>query len=269
MSYAEQVLQSPTPERPNADPAARLLSAFQHYQNDSGSEHHVARFAILLLMKIFDMEQWNLVPQPYTLYKRWPDLVMEEFTVRPGKNRKNVFVAKIYIEFKTEVNPKDPLAQVLEAIQCQTGRRWPSKGIVIAIKGSQWIIHDYQIVQQPVENCPGVYKKVLTHLDFYDERIIGLQGRTPPSKAYYDNLAMDITKKAEYQDLIEALTHIAIGGPARDLTPLLYHATGIPNSITTSTIGSVTNTREIEEDKEFELADGFLEEFGYLAEPFF
>lgn len=65
----------------------------------------------------------NLVPQFYTQNRKWPYLVLEKFNPRPDKTPKNVFVAKIYIEFKRAENTNDPLPQTLKAIANQTERR--------------------------------------------------------------------------------------------------------------------------------------------------
>lgn len=90
-SPAPSPMSSPVPYTENE----RLKTAlhWEKYNNHNTSEYHIARYVLLIVLKVFDMLQCNIVPQCkivpqfYTLAEKRPDLVLESFDPSRGKER--------------------------------------------------------------------------------------------------------------------------------------------------------------------------------------
>ena len=219
-------------------------------------EQNVARYAILLLNKYFHKSIWNLVPQFYTYSGKIPDVVLETYLDRVGRVRKQIFAARVYVEFKSELNTKDAIIQLLESIDLQYGATFYSRGLLIGVKGTRWTITDYHLVEDEE-------KKVnLQYLNFYDNRCNETlrTERPKPSRQYKDLDSMDLTSLEECSDLFKALEWIGQNNNSKDLTTLKAKIKPLPISLTKSTLNSL-NT-EYKDD-----VSDIGEEFAHLA-PF-
>lgn len=233
---------------PSASPSTRdasetLLKAALLWENDhKDSEHNVARYAILLLRQYF-RQDWVMVPQFRTEGKMIPDLVLEVYEERSGKSRSELFVAKVYIEFKLSINRKSAIQQVLRSVSLLPGEKLPSTGVVIAVQGRHWTIMDYHIVRR--EN-----KYFLIKSNFYDHGDLSPK-RPQPSKTYQGKKAfMDIDVPEEYTDLRKALEYLGTNPESKDLLYLSKGGTHLPVSLTVATMKLVR-----EEDGEDETVD--------------
>lgn len=106
-------------------------------------EHHVSRYAIVLFIKFFSLEIWNLIFQFYTHAGIWSDLVLKTFVRRFGRRRDCIFVLRVFVEFKSATNDEDAIKQPIAFISMEYGFRFKSKGFLIGVEGTQWTILDY------------------------------------------------------------------------------------------------------------------------------
>ena len=213
----------------------RLKSALALLDTPPILEQNVARYAIILLYKYFPKSIWNFVPQFYTSSRKIPDVVLETFIERAGRVRDQFFTARVYVEFKSELNTKDAIIQLLESIDLEYGAFFFSRGFLIGVKGTCWTITDYHMMENEE-------KKVdLLYLNFYDNKCNEtLQTKRPiPSRQYKDLDSMDLKSTKESSDLIKALEWIGQGNKPKNLTSLKAKIKPLPISLTTSTLNSL------------------------------
>lgn len=194
----------------------RLQQALILADKKGGYEYDAARPAMIILSSLFDKDIWKMIPEYYTKNKRYPDLALEKFVYRPDAKRKNTFLPRIYIEFKSVSNKENPTSQLLLAITKEHGLDKSSKGFLIGIRGSHWTISDYQYVKKEKENVI----ELLT-LDFFDTSIIDMSIEARPNSSYtkpQKDLSWRTFKGC--RDLIKALKWIAKHDQVRDLTKL-------------------------------------------------
>lgn len=200
----------------------------------------MARYALLLLDKYFSHNIWNFVPQYYTAQGKWPDLVLEQYIRRPGKNRDQLFVPKVYLEFKTQLNTKDAVAQLIEAIGWEYGDKFRSRGFLIGVKGTQWTIMDYKFL-----NVEGKPNPECVINNFYGQGVVQPE-RPVPIRTYNQFDFMDLKYPDPTKDLFKALEWIGQDNEPRDLTSATPNATRLTVSFTMSTIDS---EREVPEEE--------------------
>lgn len=220
---------------------ARLRTSIWMVDNLHPMEHHVTRYAIFFIINYFPLEIWNIVPQYYTYSGKIPDIVLETFVRRPGRERDSIFVPRVYIEFKTEVNTKDAIKQLIESISFEHGANLKSKGFLIGVKGTKWTIMDYQLVITQGNKDPECF-----FLNFYDSKgDETVQSRRPtPSRQLKDFDFMDLKSEDDSSDLCKALDWIGKQNEPKDLTNLRHHASHLPVSLSTSTIRSLCGGSE-------------------------
>ena len=189
------------------------------------------------------MVQSLLVPQYYTQNGKWPDIVLEKFIRRPGRVRDNLFVPRVFVEIKTDVNSRDAIEQLIEAITKEYGPSFNSKGFLIGVKGTQWTIMDYHIVLVQGNNTPQCFI-----LNFYDEKggETVQPERPTPSRQIRDLDFMDLQSPNDTGDLFKALDWIGKENEPKSLTFMKHHARSIPVSLTVSTMQSLTIKEVVE-----------------------
>lgn len=238
----------------------RLRSALSLVGKKGSSEAEVTRYTIILLQKYFSYNVWNLVAQYYTQNRKFPDLVLENFIRRPERKRDKIFVPKVFIELKTEVNSQDAIKQLINSISNEFGEKFNSKGFLIGVKGTQWTIMDYHLVTaQNMQNPKCLIR------NFYDDREGDtIQPERPrPSKQYKDYEFMDLKLSDDSSNLFKALDWIGKENQAKDLTFMQRHAKHLPVSLTRSTMESLDDSSEIEIE-EAEVIEGLQDEFAHL-----
>lgn len=114
----------------------RLLITLITVNNEDPTEHNVTRYAILIIIIFFSLNIWNFVLQFYTQSGKWPDLVLEIFTRRPGRERDILFVSRVFMEFRTAVNTKAAIKQLVESMSSEFGANFKSKRFLIGDKGN-------------------------------------------------------------------------------------------------------------------------------------
>jgi hypothetical protein len=266
MPSSSSSLSPPPPYINNPDPEftdERLTTSLQMVDNLHPTEHNVTRYAILLLLQFFSLDIWNIVPQYYTQKGKWPDIALENFVRRPRRRRDRLFVPRVFIEFKTEVNSADAIKQLIESISNEHGPNFKSKGFLIGVKGTQWTILDYHLVE-----TQGSKQPECLILNFYDDKVddTDQSGRPESLKQYKDLDFMDLKSSEDSLNLFKSLEWIGKENEPRDLTPLRHHASHIPISLTMSTIHSLNDGPEEEQDEE--MVESFQNEYAHLI-PFF
>ena len=215
----------------------RLISALTMLNRSSILEQNVARYALLLINKFFSQSIWNIVPQFYTLSGKIPDVVLETYLHREQKQRTRIFAARVYVEFKSELNKKDAIIQLVESINREYLGDIYSRGFLMGIKGSQWTIMDYHFVNITKDKVELLYQ------NFYDDKgNEALTVKRPiPSRQYKDHDFMDINSPEDSLDLLNALQWIGKVNKGKDLTYTKNEAKPIPVSLTKSTLNSLNN----------------------------
>ena len=142
----------------------RLISSLTMLNNPCTLEQNVARYTLILLDIFFPHSFWNIVPQFYTSSGKIPDIVLETYLHRVKRERIRVFAASVYIEFKSELNSKDAIKQLVESFDLEYGEALFSIGLLIGVKGSQWTIMDYHFVLTKNN------KIELLYMNFYDDK---------------------------------------------------------------------------------------------------
>lgn len=235
---------------------ARLKTALRLAVDDTSTEHHTARCAILLVSLIFSSLHWNMVPQYYTRAGKWPDFAFERFYYRPGNWREVLFVANVFMEFKPEHSRDDPIEQLRQSIEHEYGQYYRSKGLLIGVKGVKWRFVEYHFVK-----VPNQLEAVLLLRDFYDftEGPAQPLDRPTASRIYAKGDYMSFESETEGKDIIRALLWISKGKRSRDLFFQKHHASVLPQSFSHSTL---INGTIVEPDAEnpYRLGD----EFAYL-----
>jgi len=211
------------------------------------SEHHVARYVMLIILRVFDILEWNIVPQFYTLARMWPDLVLESFEYQPGRKRSLLFVPRVYIELKHENNSKDPIQQLLDSIAYNKSYILSSKGYLIGITGTNLMIMDFQrvITYNPNETI------TLLHNFYENPYNMGRGGRPIPSKAYTEREGIDISTKEGFEDMLQALRWITKNKESRNFANHNGHVNRLPESLTVPTLAGMEEGDELDL-KEFE-----------------
>lgn len=161
------------------------------------------------------------------------------------------------IEFKTEVNTKDAVQQLIESISHEHGANLKSKGFLIGVKGTKWTILDYHLVLTQGNDDPQCLI-----LNFYDGKGDGtVQPRRPtPSRQLKDFDFMDLKSIDDSSDLCKALDWIGEQNEPKDLTITRRHASRLPVSLSTSRILSLGGGSR-------EILAGLQNEYAYLV-PF-
>lgn len=236
---------------------ARLQTALKLAVDHTNTEHHTARCAILLVSLIFASLHWNMVPQFYTHTGKWPDFAFERFYYRPGHWREALFIANVFMEFKPEDSPDDPIEQLKQSVLQQYGVLYRSKGLLIGVKGVKWRFVEYHFVQVPNQSEP-----VLLLRDFYDFTMGPAQNPDRPtaSRIYAEGDYMTFESETEGKDIIRALLWISKGKGSRDLFFQKRNASVLPESFTHSTL---VNGIIVEPDADN--AHQLGEEFAYLV----
>lgn len=224
---------------------AKVQTALQMAAENTNSEHHAGRCALILALLIFSLVDWNIVPQFYTHTGKWPDFAFERFHYRPGNWREALFVANVFLEFKTENSRDDPIEQLRQSILMQHGAVYRSKGVLIGVKGVKWRFVEYHFVEIPNQEKPALLLR-----DFHDftqgpERDIG---RPTPSRNYAVGDYMDFKSENEGKDIIQALLWVAKGKQSRNLMFLEDHASTLPKSFTRSTLDNGIIVEWVKED---------------------
>lgn len=219
----------------------RLTTSVRMADHLDNLEHNVARYAILLFIKFFSLEIWNMVPQYYTYAGKWPDLILEIFVRRPGRRRGYIFVPRVFVEFKAAINEQDAIKQLIASISEEYGPRLKSKGFLIGVKGTQWTILDYHIVLTQGNTYPECFI-----LNFYNNMgANGVQAGLPRPLRQYENYDfMDLRSPDDTTDLCQALRWIGENNESRDLTFTRHHARPLPVSLTVSTLRSLSAQNE-------------------------
>jgi hypothetical protein len=237
---------------------AKVQTALQLAVEYTNSEHHAGRCALMLALLIFSLDEWNIVPQFYTHTRKWPDFAFERFYYRPGKWREVLFIANVFMEFKINDSPDDPIEQLKKAIIMQYGTFSRSKGVLIGVKGVKWRFVDYHFVTVPNQREPQLLTK-----DFTDGPM-GETVRPTPSRKYNEGEYMDLKSEKEGKDVIQALLWIAKGKQGRDLSFMKRHTSALPQSFTRSTLdnGILVDTEQDQHilGSEFEYLIPLLEE---------
>lgn len=221
------LLSSPPPSTRDAldshEDTILLEAAILWEKSYNDSEHHVARYAILLLREYF-LRDWIMVPQFRTQGKMVPDLALERYEERLGSSREKLFVPRVYIEFKLGSNPDSALEQVIDALSQLPGQLLPARGVVIAVQGRRWTIMDYHI-------CKRRDEYILMKSNFYDNTDLSPE-RPIPSKPYQGKMApMDIGVAEELLDLRKALHYLGKNPEGKNLLSLAEEATALSNSL--------------------------------------
>lgn len=237
--------------------------------SQQSSEHHVTRYVMLIILKVFNILEWNLVPQFYTHSGKWPDLVLESFEYEPEKNRNIVFVPRVYIEFKQQNNKKDPIAQLLESIEHPGSPLLSSKGYLIGITGTNWTIMEFQrVIAENAEN-----PITLLYNFFENPEDMPTIGRPKPSKAYTKKENINISNKQGFDDMAEALRWIANNKESRDFVPSNNRVKRLPESITAASVPDLLKREDVDLSPFKFMSDLFWESFGgtifVVAEWFF
>jgi hypothetical protein len=212
---------------------ARIQTALQLAVNNTNSEHHTGRCALMLVLLIFSLKDWDIVPQFYTNAGKWPDFAIERFYYQPGSLREVLFIANVFLELKKKDSPDDPIEQLRKSILMEHGVYCRSKGVLIGVKGVKWRFMEYHFVKVPNQEEPELLLR-----DFHDftkgpERE---DGRPTPSRDYAVGDYMDFELEREGKDIIQALLWVAKGKHNRDLMFLKHHASALPQSFTRSTL---------------------------------
>lgn len=216
---------------------------------------------MLLLDEYFARSTWNRVPEFRTYVGKIPDLVLETFVLRDGL-RTRIFVPRVFVEFKTAINNTDAIQQLLDSIILEYGPNLKSKGFLIGVKGTQFTILDYHLVQTDSGPEPNCYI-----LNFYDDRgdNASQSGRPTPSRQYKDLDFMDLKSRDEGLDIMKALEWIGTVKEARDLTFMNPQARPLAISLTMSTLPSLGSGSE--EEQAEEIVNELGSEYAYLI-PF-
>jgi hypothetical protein len=228
----------------------RLMAALSWEKSDKTSEHHVARYVLLIILKVFNMLEWNIVPQFYTYAGKWPDIVLESFDGQPGKERNYLFVPRVFIELKHKNNADDPIKQLLESVKFNQSSTLSSKGYLIVIKGKKWTIMDFQLVIPDNASNP----QTLSH-NFYENPYNMDERRPTPSKAYAEREGIDISTEQGFYDMVQPLRWIAENKESRDFAGHKQHVNRLPDSLTNS---ALPRFEQGDEDN--------LREFSYMGE---
>jgi hypothetical protein len=223
---------------------------------DYPTEHNITRYVMLLLIDLFPLKIWNFVPQYYTQNGKWPDLALETYIRRPGKKRDPIFVPRVFLELKTQINTNDAIIQLIGSISDQYGPYFKSKGFLIGVKGTQWTILDYHLVLAQGNNNPQCL--ILNFYDAKDGNAVQ-PGRPTPYRQYQNFDFMDLKGEKDSRDLFKALRWIANQNEPRDLTSTRHHARPLPVSLTQSTLSSLGVKEE-----ELEMSEEFRNEYAHL-----
>jgi len=198
------------------------------------SEHHVTRY-VLLLLRYFNLLTgiWNLVPQYLTHSGLWPDLVLETFHLDPEKNRKALFISRVYIEIKVGDSQKNAIEQLLDSIRLPMSTILSSKGYLIGIEGLYWTIMEFQFAYPTNANTEEDIPEIILH-NFYENPYNMYRGERPaPSKPYSGQDSMHVREDVE--DMMNALKWISTHHESRDFVAHRIDLTRIPVSHTAST----------------------------------
>ena len=177
----------------------------------------------------------------------------------PDEHEIEFGVPRVYIEFKTEVNRKDAIQQLFESLSMEYGADLKSKGFLIEVKGTQWTILDYHLVLNPDSEKP-----LCLINNFYD----GNGERPTPSRQYKDYDFMDLKSREDSSDLFKALGWIGEQHEAKDLTFMRHNASHLPVSLTVSTLRSLGNGSEEEEEESEKIEEGLQNEYAHLVPLF-
>jgi len=237
---------------------ARSWESWDNAAQYQASEHHVARYVMLIILKVFEILDWNIVPQFYTHAGMWPDLVLESFQLQPEKSRKRVFVPRVYIELKQKSNPKDPIKQLLDSMEHNGSRFLSSKGYLIGITGTDWTIMEFQrVIPQNAVNA-----QTLLH-NFYENPYSMPTGERPtPSRSYTGKDAINISNKEGFDDMLKALRWIAKNEESRDFVPYKGRVERLPESLTVPTLAGYEQSEDVDLSAFEYMSDLFWERFG-------
>lgn len=136
----------------------RTLELIYHGMSPHKTKN-VARYALIILNKFFSQSILDVVPQFYTSSGKIPDLVLETYLHRGGQERSRVFAARVYIEFKSELNTKDAIKHVVESIDLEYGEGISFRGFLIDVKGGEWTIMDFHFVKTEDHKVELLYQK--------------------------------------------------------------------------------------------------------------
>ncbi|MCJ1426761.1 hypothetical protein MMC29_004664 [Sticta canariensis] len=116
--------------------------------------------------------------------------------------RNNLFVARVVIEFKTAINTKDAIIQLINSISKKYGANFKSKGFLIGVKAHQWTIMNYNLV-----TVQGIREPLCLIHNFHEEQDGDMVKpvRPTPSRQYREFDSMDLKSKDETSDLLKAL----------------------------------------------------------------
>jgi hypothetical protein len=248
---------------------ARLWESWTNPTEHMSSEHHVARYVMFIILRVFNLQDWNIVPQFYTHAGKWPDLVLESFQFEPKKVRGREFIPRAFIELKQKSNPEDPIQQLLNSIEHEWSRFLSSKGYLIGIKGTDWTIMEFQRV------IPDAADKPITLLhNFYENPYsMPTEGRPIPSRSYTKTDTINISNKQGFDDMLKALRYIAEYEKSRDFAEYKQHVKRLPVSLTVPTLPGHEHSEDEDLSAFDYMNDLFWESFGgtifVVAEWFF
>lgn len=208
---------------------------------------------MFIILKVFKILEWNIVPQFYTHAGMWPDLVLESFELEPGKKRKRVFVPRVYIELKQQSNKNDTIEQLLKSIRHSDSPLLSSKGYLIGVTGTDWTIMEFQRVIPDNADNP----QTLTYNFYENPADMYTIGRPTPSRSYTGKDPINISDKKGFDDMLKALRWIAENKKSRDFVPYKKHVKRLPESITVPTLAGMKESDDVD-----------LTEFEYMSDLF-
>ena len=221
---------------------------------DSGSEayikeHHVARYVMLLIQKLFPSDRWAIIPQKYLISQKIPDLVLESFRIDIGSPAGR-FIPKAYFEFKSPDNQlvNQAFDQAKQSLINEQGPNLKDKGYIFAVSGSKWIVGEFNMFITGRVDMQG--RHIVNCVTFPITRYHGLIDSDPQAPTMPNKTVLDF--RDDCPTIISILKWVSREKRPRNLVRL-YSADvhrEVPRHISSSSFESLPGELEQEETRE-------------------